>query len=416
MTPTRRGACPGIATPMGTGDGLLARMQPEAPVAIEHFIALCQESQARGNGVMEVTQRGSLQVRGLSESGAVRFAAAVGAFGLRDRPGPAVLTTPLMGVEPGIFDLRESVLHLREALAAERTFAKLSSKTSIVVDGGERLHLDQVSAVIRVRAQNSTTIHLSIAGTAATATLLGEVAIQDMERSILAILAQIAARDDGARVQDFFTDEARARLLATLPIVVRPLPAAVARPIAPGIGVHSLIDGSKAVGIALPFGFTEAASLIRLAQAARDLGANSIRPAPDRTLLLVGLPSNATQDASAFAANMGFITQASDSRRHIVACAGAPACASSLLDTRHLASEIAAAAAPFLDGSFLIHLSGCAKGCAHPKAAALTLVGPSHLVVDGRAGDRPNETLPTSDLASAMVKACSARQPARTRA
>ena len=42
-----------------------------------------------------------------------------------------------------------------------------------------------------------------------------------------------------------------------------------------------------------------------------------------------------------------------------------------------------------------VHVSGCAKGCAHPGPAALTLVGAEgryDLVMDGRAGDMPVAT------------------------
>jgi precorrin-3B synthase len=40
----------------------------------------------------------------------------------------------------------------------------------------------------------------------------------------------------------------------------------------------------------------------------------------------------------------------------------------------------------------LVHVSGCAKGCAHAGSAELTLVGANglyNLVMNGRAGDRP---------------------------
>jgi precorrin-3B synthase len=40
-----------------------------------------------------------------------------------------------------------------------------------------------------------------------------------------------------------------------------------------------------------------------------------------------------------------------------------------------LGPAVAAAAGSLLDGSFAVHLSGCAKGCAHRGAAALTIVG-----------------------------------------
>ncbi|MBB4956134.1 sulfite reductase beta subunit-like hemoprotein [Agrobacterium vitis] len=46
---------------------------------------------------------------------------------------------------------------------------------------------------------------------------------------------------------------------------------------------------------------------------------------------------------------------------------------------------------PFLlDHSAEVHISGCSKGCAHPKTAALTIVGTAEgvgLVLNGRACD-----------------------------
>ncbi|MGA8498854.1 MAG: precorrin-3B synthase, partial [Xanthobacteraceae bacterium] len=63
--------------------------------------------------------------------------------------------------------------------------------------------------------------------------------------------------------------------------------------------------------------------------------------------------------------------------------------------------QIAAAAAPHLDGSFKIHISGCAKGCAHPAPAALTIVGTSSgcaLIANGSARDMPFATVATNEL------------------
>ncbi len=65
--PRRRGACPGLSVPMPTGDGLLARLMPTGPVRLDAFRALCASARRHGNGTIEVTARGSLQVRGLSE-------------------------------------------------------------------------------------------------------------------------------------------------------------------------------------------------------------------------------------------------------------------------------------------------------------------------------------------------------------
>jgi precorrin-3B synthase len=389
---------------MRTGDGLLARLVPEAPILLDDFAALCQASQAYGNGIMEVTQRGSLQVRGLTERGASDFAHETTLLGLGSDRGPAVLTSPLMGLEPQAHDLRDSVTRLHAEVAACPALLALGPKVSVLVDGGGALHLDGIPADLRVRAETATQVHLSIAGTAITASPLGSVPSHEIERVIVAILACIAKRGEGARARDFLTTEGVATLRAAIPVAVREVPPSKSRPAVDCVGVHQLANGRVALGIALAFGYAQAGQLDRLTKAVIRVGATSVRPAPGRTLLILDLPSPAAPEIAILAAQEGFITQPTDARRHVVACAGAPACASALLDTRQLAPQIARAAASLLDGSFTVHLSGCAKGCAHSEAAALTLVGPNHLIVDGRAGDRAHATISTAALMSGLVR------------
>ena len=81
-----------------------------------------------------------------------------------------------------------------------------------------------------------------------------------------------------------------------------------------------------------------------------------------------------------------------DPRTAISACPGAPACASGHIAARELAAAVAPDLADLLDAALHLHISGCAKGCAHPGKAALTLVGSeigAGIVVDGTARDRP---------------------------
>ena len=75
--PHRRGACPGLSAPMPTGDGLLVRLRPIGTVSLAAFKALCAAARQYGNGVVEITARGSIQVRGLSAASAPHFADAV---------------------------------------------------------------------------------------------------------------------------------------------------------------------------------------------------------------------------------------------------------------------------------------------------------------------------------------------------
>ena len=97
-----------------------------------------------------------------------------------------------------------------------------------------------------------------------------------------------------------------------------------------------------------------------------------------------------------------------------MACAGAPICAAAEIPARALAPLIVSAAANLLDGSLTLHLSGCPKGCAHPGACALTIVGnPSGcgLVVDGSARQQPGVTIAAANLPAAVAGV--AREAAR---
>ncbi len=63
---TVRGWCPGLHDPMMSGDGLLARVRPRfGRLTTDQAIALDALSTSCGNGIIEITSRGNLQVRGL---------------------------------------------------------------------------------------------------------------------------------------------------------------------------------------------------------------------------------------------------------------------------------------------------------------------------------------------------------------
>jgi len=179
------------------------------------------------------------------------------------------------------------------------------------------------------------------------------------------------------------------------------------------IGVHRLHDATFACGIGLAFGHAEAASLEQLVEAAKDVGANGVRTAPDRTLLVIGLTQPSLSPFRDAAERLGFIVRVDDPRRHVVACVGAPICASAQIASRAIAPDIVACAGPLLDGSFEIHVSGCAKGCAHAAAATLTVVGTSEgcaLIADGSARDVPFAVASASELPAAIAKHICARQ------
>jgi precorrin-3B synthase len=199
-------------------------------------------------------------------------------------------------------------------------------------------------------------------------------------------------------------------LRACIADVLSEAPPPSPRPAAEPVGIHRLNTGRVALGVALGLGYTEAATLKRLVQVAAACGAHSIQTSPGRSLLFIGLHADSASELAAAASAAGFIVRPDDPRRFVVACAGAPACNSAKLSTRELAPVIAEAAGPFLDGSVTIHVSGCAKGCAHPGAAALTYVGPDRLVVRGRAADPLDGTVSVAHFIAGLPRLTAQRQ------
>jgi precorrin-3B synthase len=403
VNPLRRGACPGISDPMATGDGLLARLSPPAPIPLDAFVELCGASREHGNGIVEVTQRGSLQVRGLSPATAPIFARTALALGLGTEAGPPLLTSSLLGLdgrEPiGFLTLAAT---LRMELANRTGFASIGPKVSVLIDAGGDLHLDHVPADLRLRMNNDARLHVSIAGNAAAATSLGWIEVHQAVKVVVHVLTAIANRGGDARARDFANRAGVYALRASLEAVFTDEPPPPPRSPAEPVGTHRLNTGQLALGVALPFGYIESDVLKRFALAAARCGAASIRPVPGRTLLIIGLDTAAADELAAEAMVEKLIVRSDDPRRHVVACAGAPACGSALLATRQWAPQIADAAKGLLDGSMTIHVSGCTKGCAHPEAAALTFVGPDRIVVQGRASDAPDGNMSPVDFISRL--------------
>ena len=403
MTPiSRRNACPTIARPMETGDGLLARLPPTGPLSADAIRVVGEAAQRFGNGIIEVTARGSIQVRGLTAATTPHFAEALAAARFTDAR-PAILAPPLAGHDPEeIIDVRPLVLALRDAVAAKDLGAQLAAKTSVAIDGGGALHLDAIDADVRLVATSDSAFRLAVGGTAATAHPVGVAAADRAVDAALAVLRMIADLGPGARGRDLYPSAVLARVDAGPEDI-----AAAPRPPAEAVGTHALRNGTVAVGVGLPFGQTDAAILAALVDAAQNCGAVAFAPAEGRSLLALGIAGDRIARFRDRATALGFIVGPDDPRRSVVACAGAPACSAGLMPARAIAAEVAGAAAPILDGSVTLHISGCAKGCAHPRAATLTFVGGERgagLVVAGRAGDASTGHLPASDLPASVSR------------
>ena len=303
-----RGWCPGVHEPMPSGDGLLARVKPPGgrrPAAALRAIA--DAARRHGNGVVELTSRGNLQLRGLSAGSAPACAASLVAAGLADADPARERRRNVIAVPPcddALVAAIEAMLAGLPGLAAKFCVAVGAAEADLVVLDG------RIWAAGRAHAFS------------------------------LAALRSLAE-------------------------------AAAGRRLGPSGAPASAPEGFL---LGLPFGQVDAAALDRLAALT-----DGARATPWRALRIPAPPDPAPYAAA------GFLTDPADPRRRIAACPGAPACASATVPARTDAARLAAL------GLAGLHVSGCAKGCAHPRPG-LTLVGRGgryDLVPNGRAADPP---------------------------
>ncbi|MBT1156131.1 precorrin-3B synthase [Aminobacter anthyllidis] len=446
---SRRGACPALSAPMQTGDGMLVRLNPVAgEITPKTLIGLCESAAGHGNGIVEVTARGSIQIRGLTAESACLLAGEVDALGIAVRTGVPVDTSPLAGIDPTeIADPAPLAAAIRAGIEVAGLASRLGPKVSVVVDGRGRIGLGSIMGDIRLVAFSVSRWRLSVGGDESAARFVGEFETDEACAATLGIVHAVAALGRGGRGRDLDLEAVSAAIegsersrsfappsvlpdispprgeigslaisacLATLAmgegtdeVVISPLagemsgrteggakdrdlpaasftapaqaPDSYSEPTAPTdsspIGILPLTGSRIALGIALPFGSIDASTLIQFCHDAATAGATGIRPAPGRTLLVMGLDPASADTLAANAKSLGLVTSPADPRIRIAACPGAPACASGMIAARDVATDIATGLGESLDPTLTLHVSGCAKGCAHPGPATLTIVG-----------------------------------------
>ena len=408
-----RGACRSLQAPMQTGDGLLARILPAGPMKLKALAGLCASARVHGNGTMEITARGSIQVRGLTPATAPPFATAVSALGIEISDGVPVIAAPLGDEPSALIDADALARELRQAIAAASL--ALAPKVSVIVDGGGRLHLDTLDSDIRVRAlatADGPLLHVALAGDGATASPLGAVARDEVCDAVLRLLALIAAHGPEARAAGVLRRLGMAAFQAAIGSHIVSGLHPPSRLPAEMVGTHCLKDDLYALGIGFALGHTEAGTLRALADIARAHVGSWALPAPDRTLLLGPFKRTTVKTIRDEARRQGFAVDATDPRRRVVACPGAPACASGLIASREIAADLARDL-PLSGDGIALHVSGCAKGCAHPTPTPLTVVGTARgagIVCCGTARATPSVYADAADLAEEIDRIIETRE------
>jgi precorrin-3B synthase len=365
---TAADACPGILDLHQARDGLVARIRLPGgyagPAGLRSLAALAERF---GDGRVDLTARGNVQLRGIiGAGGADGLARAAAAAGLL--PSPAhdrarnITASPLAGLA-GHRGLRGAVRALDRAIRADPALAALPGRFLFGLDDGTgRAGLARCDIGLLLRPGGA---ELIVAGRGA-----GRrgPAAQMIPRAVAAARAFLGQRADApgvTRVSQLSDGGAAVAAAAggalgdPVPdtdtrLALGPLPGAV--PGRAGRPASPRPAGGGAVVVAAPLG--------RLTAAQLRLAAGLVRPGEIARLAAAGrivLPLAGPADpALARLAAAGLVTGDDHELAAVTACAGM-ACTRSLADVRTLAARVPGAGA--------VHWAGCDRRCGLPADA-----------------------------------------------
>ncbi|KRR02224.1 precorrin-3B synthase [Bradyrhizobium jicamae] len=342
-----KGWCPGALRPMLSGDGLVVRIRPyRGRLDANQAAGIAALAKRYGNGLIDLTSRGNLQIRGVGDEGHRLLIEELSRLRLTD-PDPEsearrnVLVTPFWSASD---DTCLLAAELEQGLAMGPP--GLPTKFGFAVDCGMERALASASADIRIERSLAGELIVRADG----AEHGHPVTRRDAVKVALA-LAEWFVTSGGTR-------GGRGRMAAYIQNGAK-LPDALRGHVQPARMIAEprprLYSQGAMVGAA--FGQMTYEALSDVARCSPGL-----RMTPWRMIL--------AEDLREMPACEGLITRADDPTLRAVACSGAPACREAQADTR----AFAAALAPHIAADSRLHVSGCAKGCAHSGPASITLV------------------------------------------
>ena len=396
-TPIRPSACPGLLRIVPALDGGICRIKlPGGLLSVDQALAVANAAEAFAGGVIEATNRGNLQIRGVGADHDGLIARL-----LESGLGPSnpasddvrnLMLSPTAGVDPHQrLDVRPLAARILHSLEHHPRFHELSPKFALSLDGGEGLAMlehphDLWLSALQVDGR--TLLGFGLAGCPANDSPLAAVAPEAAHALVVAVLETFLdlAHPDQARMRDLlkevpvsrFIEQVAARLPQSL-VIDQKVTAWRRSSIQPfaHIGTYPQAQaGVVAVGAGVPLGRLRPSMLRDAARLARELGDGYLCMTPWQSLTLRNVPADQSAAVMEGLSQSGLLVDAAQSLSKVVACTGSAACAKGLADTK--ADGLRLAALLQANGvSRAVHLSGCTRSCAAAHVAPVTLLAVS---------------------------------------
>lgn len=404
-TPVRPSGCPGLLRIVQAMDGGICRVKLAGGViTAQQAEAVADVAQRYASGVIEVTNRSNLQIRGIGSEHAALIepllAAGLGPANAASDDVRNLMLSPTAGIDPQqTLDTWPLARQILVSLESTSRFAELSAKFAVQLDGGEALamlehHHDLWLSAFTCKGQ--TLLAFGLAGCPAHDAPLGAVPLEQGHELVMAALTLFLdlACPEHTRMRHLFKDLAVTDFVAQLAlrIAVPIVPVTTWRrdvlAVQSPIGTYPQQEGGRVYVVAAPpLGRLDAVMLNELAQLATQYGNATLRFTPWQSVLLPNVPAEDAPQVTQRLQALGLICDAQNPLAHVVACTGSSACAKGLADTKQDARQLAGR----LSQPLTIHLTGCQRSCAAAHVAPVTLlaVAPGHYDLYLRASEHP---------------------------
>ncbi|TQS29204.1 precorrin-3B synthase [Microbispora sp. KK1-11] len=363
-----RDACPGALQVHVAADGALARVRvPGGALTTDALRELAACAGELGTGVVELTSRANVQVRGLADPAA--FAARMAAAGLLPSATHErvrnIVASPLSGRSAtGVLDVRPLVAALDAGLCGRPALAGLPGRFLFALDDGTGDVLG-LGADVTLAGHPGGGLTLLLAGEPVSSVTSGDAV------AVALAAAEVfqSVRGDAWRVAEL--PGGPATIAARLPGAV-PVPVAVAAAEPRKGGVFSQVDGRVAVDVIVPLGRLTTAQAGLLA----DLTPAEVRLTPWRTVVLPDLVPEAAGPVTAALTRAGLVTDPASPYAGLSACTGRPGCAKALADVQADALRWAESGLPELGAQpgGPVHWAGCERRCGRPRGRVTDVV------------------------------------------